>query len=143
MLLLLSHFSCVRLCATPQTAAHKTPLSLGFSRPSGKPINDLLNHGDFDFCFVSPIDSILFIFLQSTSLDLPRSLPFSFLFQFYSFSFLFCFPDVRSLQFSLVRIFWKLLSHFIPLKMSLFSLHSGRLFHWVQQLWQTSCCLIR
>ena len=31
-LLLLSHFSHVRLCATPQTAAHKAPLSLGFSR---------------------------------------------------------------------------------------------------------------
>ena len=30
--LLLSHFSCVRLCATPETAAHQAPLSLGFSR---------------------------------------------------------------------------------------------------------------
>ena len=29
---LLSHFSRVRLCATPQTAAHQSPLSLGFSR---------------------------------------------------------------------------------------------------------------
>ena len=27
MLLLLSHFSCVRLCATPQTAAHQAPPS--------------------------------------------------------------------------------------------------------------------
>ena len=32
MLLLLSRFSCVRLCVTPQTAAHQAPLSLGFSR---------------------------------------------------------------------------------------------------------------
>ena len=32
LLLLLSCFSCVRLCATPQTAAHQAPLSLGFSR---------------------------------------------------------------------------------------------------------------
>ena len=32
LLLLLSHFSRVRLCATPQTAAHKALLSLGFSR---------------------------------------------------------------------------------------------------------------
>ena len=32
LLLLLSRFSCVRLCATPQTAAHQAPLSLGFSR---------------------------------------------------------------------------------------------------------------
>ena len=32
LLLLLSHFSPVRLCATPQTAVHHTPPSLGFSR---------------------------------------------------------------------------------------------------------------
>ena len=31
MLLLLSHFSRVRLCATPQMAAHQAPPSLGFS----------------------------------------------------------------------------------------------------------------
>ena len=31
-LLLLSHFSRVRLCLTPQTAAHQAPPSLGFSR---------------------------------------------------------------------------------------------------------------
>ena len=31
-LLLLSHFSRVRLCATPKTAAHQAPLSLGLSR---------------------------------------------------------------------------------------------------------------
>ena len=29
---LLSRFSRVRLCATPETAAHQAPLSLGFSR---------------------------------------------------------------------------------------------------------------
>ena len=32
LLLLLSRFSRVRLCATPQAAAHQAPLSLGFSR---------------------------------------------------------------------------------------------------------------
>ena len=32
LLLLLSRFSHVRLCATPETAAHEAPLSLGFSR---------------------------------------------------------------------------------------------------------------
>ena len=32
LLLLPSRFSCVRLCATPQTAAHQAPPSLGFSR---------------------------------------------------------------------------------------------------------------
>ena len=31
-LLLLSRFSRVRLCETPETAAHQAPLSLGFSR---------------------------------------------------------------------------------------------------------------
>ena len=41
LLLLLSHFSRVRLCATPQMAAHQAPLSLGFSRQehwSGLPL---------------------------------------------------------------------------------------------------------
>ena len=32
LLLLLSHFSHVQLCATPYTAAYQAPLSLGFSR---------------------------------------------------------------------------------------------------------------
>ena len=38
---LLNHFSRVRLCATPETAAHQAPLSLGFSRQeywSGVPL---------------------------------------------------------------------------------------------------------
>ena len=41
LLLLLSHFSHIRLCATPETAAHQAPLSLGFSRQeywSGLPL---------------------------------------------------------------------------------------------------------
>ena len=32
LLLLLGRFSCVRLCVTPETAAHQAPLFLGFSR---------------------------------------------------------------------------------------------------------------
>ena len=32
LLLLVSHFSRVRLCATPETAAHQAPPSLGFSQ---------------------------------------------------------------------------------------------------------------
>ena len=32
VLLLLSHFSRVRLCVTPQTVTHQAPPSLGFSR---------------------------------------------------------------------------------------------------------------
>ena len=41
LLLLLSRFSCVRLCVTPQMAAHQAPPSLGFSRQehwSGLPL---------------------------------------------------------------------------------------------------------
>ena len=43
-LLLLSRFSCVRLCATPWTAAHQAPPSMGFSRQeywSGVPLPSL------------------------------------------------------------------------------------------------------
>ena len=32
LLLLLSHFSRVQLCETPEMAAHQAPASLGFSR---------------------------------------------------------------------------------------------------------------
>ena len=42
LLLLLSRFSRVRLCATPETAAHQAPPSLGFSRQehlSGLPLH--------------------------------------------------------------------------------------------------------
>ena len=41
LLLLLSHFSCVRILATPWTAAYQAPLSMGFSRQeywSGVPL---------------------------------------------------------------------------------------------------------
>ena len=41
LLLLLSHFSRVQLCATPEKAAHQAPPSLGFSRQehwSGLPV---------------------------------------------------------------------------------------------------------
>ena len=51
MLLLLSRFSCVRLCATLWTIAHQFPLSMGYSRQeywSGLPfpsLGDLSNPG--------------------------------------------------------------------------------------------------
>ena len=44
LLLLLSHFSRVRLCVTPWTAAYQAPLSMGFSRQehwSGVPFPSL------------------------------------------------------------------------------------------------------
>ena len=46
LLLLLSSFSRVRLCAAPETAAHQAPPSLGFSRQehwSGLPPESLSN----------------------------------------------------------------------------------------------------
>ena len=49
MLLLLSHFSHVRLCATPETAAHQAPPSLGFSRQehwSGLPFPSLVHESE-------------------------------------------------------------------------------------------------
>ena len=49
LLLLLSHISRVRLCATPQTAAHQAPPSLGFSRQahrSGLPFPSPANESE-------------------------------------------------------------------------------------------------
>ena len=49
LLLLLSHFSRVRLCATPETAAHQAPPSLGFSRQehwSGLPFPSRLHESE-------------------------------------------------------------------------------------------------
>ena len=49
LLLLLSRFSHVRLCATPQTAAHQAPSSLGFSRQehwSGLPFPSPMHEGE-------------------------------------------------------------------------------------------------
>ena len=55
--LLLSRFSCVQLCATPWTAAHQAPLSMGFSRPeywSGVPLpSPLLVPSENPRCCVS------------------------------------------------------------------------------------------
>ena len=49
LLLLLSHFSCVRPCATPWRATHQPPLSLGFSRQehwSGLPFPSPMNESE-------------------------------------------------------------------------------------------------
>ena len=49
LLLLLSHFSSVQLCATPETAAHQAPPSLGFSRQehwSGLPFPSLMHESE-------------------------------------------------------------------------------------------------
>ena len=49
LLLLLSRFSCVRLCVIPETAAYQAPPSLGFSRPehwSGLPFPSLMHESE-------------------------------------------------------------------------------------------------
>ena len=49
LLLLLSHFSRVQLCATPETAAHQAPPSLGFSRQehwSGLPFSSPMHESE-------------------------------------------------------------------------------------------------
>ena len=53
LLLLLSRFSRVRLCATPETTAHQAPLSLGFSRqehwsglPFPSPMHEVKSEGE-------------------------------------------------------------------------------------------------
>ena len=57
LLLLLSRVSCVRLCGTPQTAAHQAPLSLGFSRqehwsglPFPSPMHESENESEVAQC---------------------------------------------------------------------------------------------
>ena len=59
LLLLLSRFSRVRLCATPQTAAHQAPWFLGFSRqeywtgvPSPSPVHLLPQYKDISDFFI-------------------------------------------------------------------------------------------
>jgi len=52
LLLLLSHFSYVRLCMTPWMAVHQSPLSTGFSRQeywSGLPFPSLINPWDWQY----------------------------------------------------------------------------------------------
>ena len=47
--LLLSHFSRVQLCVTPQTSAHQAPTSLGFSRQgywSGLPFSSPMDESE-------------------------------------------------------------------------------------------------
>ena len=73
-LLLLSRFSRVRLCATPQMAAHQAPPSLGFSRqehwsglpfPSPSLFIELLNSERNTYC---GIDAVLKPTIKQTDL---------------------------------------------------------------------------
>ena len=70
LLLLLRRFSRVRLCATPQTAAHQAPPSLGFSRQehwSGLPFPSPMHESEKSkwSCFYSLINlTLIFIFFN-------------------------------------------------------------------------------
>ena len=60
LLLLLSHFSRVRLCATPETAAHQAPLSLVFSRQehwSGLPFPSPMHESESEVAQSCPTPS--------------------------------------------------------------------------------------
>ena len=60
LLQLLSHFSRVRLCATPETAAHQAPLSLGFSRQehwSGLPFPSPMHQSESEVAQSCPTPS--------------------------------------------------------------------------------------
>ena len=59
LLLLLSRFSRVQLCATPETAAHQAPLSLGFSRQehwSGLPFPSPMRESEITQSCPTPSD---------------------------------------------------------------------------------------
>ena len=59
LLLLLSHFSRVQLCVTPETAAHQAPLSLGFSRQehwSGLPCPSPMHESEVTQSCLTPSD---------------------------------------------------------------------------------------
>ena len=60
LLLLLSRFSRVRLCATPQTAAHQAPPSLGFSMQehwSGLPFPSPMHKSESEVAWSCPTHS--------------------------------------------------------------------------------------
>ena len=79
LLLLLSCFSRVRLCATPQTAAHQAPPSLGFSRQehwSGLPFPSPMHESESEVTQSCPTLSDP-IGLQPTRLIRPWDFPSS------------------------------------------------------------------
>ena len=79
LLLLLSRFSGVRLCATPGTAAHQAPPSLGFSRQehwSGLPFPSPMHESEKSKSSRSVVsDSSRPYGLQPTRLLRPRDFP--------------------------------------------------------------------
>ena len=78
LLLLLNRFSRVRLCVTPQTAAHQAPLSLGFSRQehwSGLPVPSPMNESEIESEATVLSDSLRPYGLRPTRLLRPWDCP--------------------------------------------------------------------
>ena len=74
LLLLLSRFSHVRLCVTPETAAHQAPQSLGFSRQehrSGLPFPSPMHESEVAQSCLTPSNPM------DCSLQAPLSMGFS------------------------------------------------------------------
>ena len=79
VLLLLSHFSHVRLCATPEKAAHQAPPSLGFSRQeywSGLPFPSPM-HGSEKWKWSCSVVSGLFVTPWTAAYQAPLSMGFA------------------------------------------------------------------
>ena len=79
LLLLLSRFSCVRLCVTPQMAAHQAPPSLGFSRQgqwSGLPFPSPVCESE-KWKWSRSVSVWLFVTPWTTAYQAPPSMGFS------------------------------------------------------------------
>ena len=79
LLLLLSHFSSVRLCVIPQMAAHQAPLSPGFSRQeywSGLPFPSPM-HGSEKWKWSCSVSVRRFVTPWTTAYQAPPSMGFS------------------------------------------------------------------
>ena len=78
LLLLLSRFSCVRLCETPQMAVHQAPLSLGFSRQehwSGLPFPSPMHESE-KWKWSRSVSVRLFVTPRTTAHQAPPSMEF-------------------------------------------------------------------
>ena len=73
LLLLLSRFSCVQLCATPEMAAHQAPPSLGFSRQEywgGLPFPSPMHAGMLSHFIGVRLFAILWTIVNQASLSM-------------------------------------------------------------------------
>ena len=69
LLLLLRHFSCIRLCATPSTAAYQAIPSMGFSRQeywNGLPLPSLCNQDSNELFVIHYYLHIIYLVITSS-----------------------------------------------------------------------------